>query len=114
MDSRIATASRVAAIEPFHVMEVQTAARALEAAGRSIVHMEIGEPDFPTPAPVPKRRSARSPPGTSTRRRSAFRAGGAITRHYAEHLGVAIAGTRDRDRRIVGRASSRDGAPRRS
>ena len=33
-------------------MEVQTAARALEAAGRSVVHMEIGEPDFPTPQPV--------------------------------------------------------------
>ena len=33
-------------------MEVQTAARALEASGRSVVHMEIGEPDFPTPAPV--------------------------------------------------------------
>ena len=52
MDSRIATASRVAAIEPFHVMELQTAARAVEAAGRSVVHMEIGEPDFPTPEPV--------------------------------------------------------------
>ena len=33
-------------------MEVQTAARALEAAGRNVVHMEIGEPDFPTPEPV--------------------------------------------------------------
>ena len=33
MDSRIATAARVAEIAPFHVMEVQTAARALEAAG---------------------------------------------------------------------------------
>ena len=33
-------------------MEVQTAARALEAAGRDVVHMEIGEPDFPTPQPV--------------------------------------------------------------
>ena len=49
---RIATAARVADIAPFHVMEVQTAARALEAAGRTVVHMEIGEPDFPTPAPV--------------------------------------------------------------
>ena len=47
-----ATAARVASIAPFHVMEVQTAARALEAAGRDIVHLEIGEPDFPTPAPV--------------------------------------------------------------
>ena len=45
-------AARVADIEPFHVMEVQTAARALEAAGRTVVHMEIGEPDFPTPQPV--------------------------------------------------------------
>jgi aspartate/methionine/tyrosine aminotransferase len=33
-------------------MEVQTAARALEAAGRSVIHLEIGEPDFPTPQPV--------------------------------------------------------------
>ena len=47
MDSRARLAARVAEIAPFHVMEVQTAARALEAAGRSVVHMEIGEPDFP-------------------------------------------------------------------
>jgi aspartate/methionine/tyrosine aminotransferase len=39
-------------IEPFHVMELLARARALEAQGRSIVHMEIGEPDFPTPRPV--------------------------------------------------------------
>lgn len=45
-------AARVAEISPFQVMEVQTSARALEAAGRSVVHMEIGEPDFPTPEPV--------------------------------------------------------------
>jgi len=35
-------------IAPFHVMDILARARALEAAGRSIVHMEIGEPDFPT------------------------------------------------------------------
>lgn len=39
-------------IEPFHVMELLAHARALEAQGRDIVHMEIGEPDFPTPRPV--------------------------------------------------------------
>jgi len=39
-------------IEPFHVMELLARAKALEARGRSIVHMEIGEPDFPTPRPV--------------------------------------------------------------
>lgn len=41
-------AARMAHIEPFHVMEVLSRARALEAEGRSIIHMEIGEPDFPT------------------------------------------------------------------
>ncbi|MEP7205587.1 MAG: pyridoxal phosphate-dependent aminotransferase [Casimicrobiaceae bacterium] len=45
-------AARIRDIAPFHVMEVQTAARALEAAGRSVIHMEIGEPDFPTPPQV--------------------------------------------------------------
>jgi aspartate/methionine/tyrosine aminotransferase len=45
-------ASRLANIAPFHVMELLTRARALEAEGRDIIHMEVGEPDFPTPAPV--------------------------------------------------------------
>jgi aspartate/methionine/tyrosine aminotransferase len=40
-------ASRLAHIEPFYVMDVLARARALEAQGRSIIHMEIGEPDFP-------------------------------------------------------------------
>ena len=39
-------------IEPFHVMELLGRARELEAQGRSIVHMEIGEPDFSTPQPI--------------------------------------------------------------
>ena len=45
-------ASRLALIEPFHVMEIAAHARALEAGGRDVIHMEIGEPDFPTPQPV--------------------------------------------------------------
>ena len=45
-------AGRIASIRPFHVMKLLARARELEAAGRDIVHMEIGEPDFPTPAPV--------------------------------------------------------------
>jgi aspartate/methionine/tyrosine aminotransferase len=45
-------ALRMAEIEPFHVMELLARARELEAEGRSIVHMEIGEPDFDTPQPV--------------------------------------------------------------
>jgi aspartate/methionine/tyrosine aminotransferase len=45
-------ASRMAGIEPFHVMELMARAKALEAQGRDIIHMEVGEPDFPTPQPV--------------------------------------------------------------
>lgn len=45
-------ARRVAEIGPFEVMEILSRAHALEAAGRHVVHMEIGEPDFTAPAPV--------------------------------------------------------------
>ncbi len=41
-------AKRLMQIEPFHVMDILARARAMEALGRSIIHMEIGEPDFPT------------------------------------------------------------------
>jgi len=45
-------AQRLADIEPFHVVELMTRARQLEAEGRDIIHMEVGEPDFPTPEPI--------------------------------------------------------------
>ena len=45
-------ARRMTEIEPFHVMALLARARELEAQGRSIIHMEIGEPDFPTPEPI--------------------------------------------------------------
>lgn len=35
-------------IQPFHVMKILGEAKALEAAGKKIIHMEIGEPDFPS------------------------------------------------------------------
>ncbi|MDY6979543.1 MAG: pyridoxal phosphate-dependent aminotransferase [Pseudomonadota bacterium] len=43
---------RIDRIQPFRVMALLAEARELEHQGRDIVHMEIGEPDFPTPAPV--------------------------------------------------------------
>ena len=43
-------ARRAADIQPFVVMDVLARAHALEAAGRRVIHMEIGEPDF-TAAP---------------------------------------------------------------
>jgi len=93
MDASGRLAARVGEIEPFHVMEVQTAARALEAAGRSVVHMEIGEPDFPTPQPVLDAAQQAIAHGhlhyTSALGLPELRA--AIARHYAEHYGVDVA-----------------------
>jgi aspartate/methionine/tyrosine aminotransferase len=42
----------MAAIAPFRVMQILARAREMEAAGRDVVHMEIGEPDFPGTPPV--------------------------------------------------------------
>jgi len=39
-------------VAPFRVMEILARARAMEAQGRDVVHMEIGEPDFVSPPPV--------------------------------------------------------------
>ncbi len=50
--SKSTISARAQEIEPFRVMDILAQARALEAQGRDIVHMEIGEPDFPTPAPI--------------------------------------------------------------
>ncbi|HEX9398352.1 MAG TPA: aminotransferase class I/II-fold pyridoxal phosphate-dependent enzyme [Burkholderiales bacterium] len=46
------TARRASEIQPFEVMDVLARAHELEAAGRRVLHMEIGEPDFTAPAPV--------------------------------------------------------------
>ena len=44
--------TRIDDIQPFHVMALLARAKELEAQGKDIVHMEIGEPDFPTPKPI--------------------------------------------------------------
>lgn len=43
---------RAQGIAPFHVMDILARAKALEAQGRDIIHLEIGEPDFPTTEPM--------------------------------------------------------------
>ncbi len=52
MNATLPGARRTADIAPFHVMALLARAHELEAAGRSIVHMEIGEPDFTSAAPI--------------------------------------------------------------
>ena len=41
--------ARAQAVRPFVVMDVVARAKALEAAGRDIVRMDVGDPDLPTP-----------------------------------------------------------------
>jgi len=45
-------AERMSRIGVESAFEVLVRARALEAQGRSVIHLEIGEPDFPTPAHI--------------------------------------------------------------
>ncbi|MFN8122686.1 MAG: aminotransferase class I/II-fold pyridoxal phosphate-dependent enzyme [Thermoleophilia bacterium] len=49
MDPR---ADRLSRIAPFEVMEVLALAQRLEAEGNDVIHLEVGEPDFPTPERV--------------------------------------------------------------
>lgn len=48
----MSSSSRIKDIQPFHVMALLARAKELEEKGKDIVHMEIGEPDFPTPQPI--------------------------------------------------------------
>lgn len=86
-------AARMAAIEPFHVMEVQRRAFELEAAGRRVIHMEIGQPDFPAPQPVIEAAVAalqREPMGyTASLGLPALRE--ALARFYADRYGLDVA-----------------------
>ncbi|MGI9024664.1 MAG: pyridoxal phosphate-dependent aminotransferase [Burkholderiaceae bacterium] len=45
----LALAARTGNIEPFYVMELMKHAHTLELAGRNIIHMSVGEPDFTAP-----------------------------------------------------------------
>ena len=88
----IPLAARTADIQAFHVMALLARARELEAAGRSIVHMEIGEPDFPAAALVVAAGHAALAAGhtsyTPAMGLPALRE--AIAAHYRERHGLAV------------------------
>ena len=89
-------ASRVNDIAPFHVMELLARAKALEAEGRDIVHMEVGEPDFPTPEPViaAAQDFLRSGKVFYTPALGLPELRAAISRFYASRYGVAVPAAR--------------------
>ena len=48
----VSISNRARKIPPFHVMDLLAHAKQLEAEGRSIIHLEVGEPDFATAQPI--------------------------------------------------------------
>jgi len=83
---------RIDQIEPFRVMQLLERARQLEAEGRHIIHMEIGEPDFPTPKPVLEAARLRLETGQNfyTPSTGAPELQQALSAWYAEHHGLDI------------------------
>jgi len=52
MNMKLRLAARMNDVAAFEAVELFTKARELESQGRSIIHMEVGEPDFATPQPI--------------------------------------------------------------
>ncbi len=79
-------------IDPFYVMEVQRRAFELEAMGRRIIHMEIGQPDFGAPPcvrdAVSEAMATHSLGYTDALGMRVLREG--IARFYAERFGVDV------------------------
>jgi aspartate/methionine/tyrosine aminotransferase len=95
-EASLILAARMAEIEPFHVMDVQNRAHELEAAGRRIVHMEIGQPDFAAPPLV----AEAAIEAIRTRRLGYTASIGipelrrAISDYYRERFGVSVPSSR--------------------
>jgi len=89
-------AQRVDEIEPFRVVEVLARATELAAAGRDIVHMAAGEPDFATAAPIVEAGRAALARGATYYSQAAGipELREALSRFYADEYGLDIAPAR--------------------
>lgn len=85
-------AKRMQAISSFRVMEILGRARQLEAAGRDVVHMEVGEPDFPAPSAVVEAAAAALAAGKThyTPAAGIPELREAVAGYYAARFGVSI------------------------
>ncbi|AQU83683.1 MULTISPECIES: aminotransferase class I/II-fold pyridoxal phosphate-dependent enzyme [unclassified Halomonas] len=84
--------SRVNHVAPFRVMHLLEMAQAREAQGHDVIHLEVGEPDFATPAPI----VAAGQQALATGKTRYTPAAGlatlreAIAGHYAEHFNATV------------------------
>ncbi len=94
--SRIHLAARMAHIEAFEVMEIQSLAREVEAQGRDVIHLEIGEPDFTTPRPIVEaaQRALESKPMFYTSALGLMELREAISKFYRERYKVEVPAAR--------------------
>lgn len=84
--------ARSRAIEPFHVMALLARANELQADGHDVIHLEIGEPDFTTAAPIVAAGQAALANGHTryTAARGLPQLREAISGFYAQRYGVNI------------------------
>jgi aspartate/methionine/tyrosine aminotransferase len=92
-----ALAERLQQIAPFHVMEMIKRAGEMEQAGRSVIYMCIGEPDFAPAQPVLDAAQRALAGGTAMRYTAALGLQPlreAISTHYRDAFGVDVPATR--------------------
>ena len=84
--------ARSRAIEPFHVMALLERANQLQVQGHDVIHLEIGEPDFTTAAPIVAAGQAALAAGHTryTPARGLPQLREAIAAFYAQRYGLSI------------------------
>jgi aspartate/methionine/tyrosine aminotransferase len=89
---RIALTPRSLEVKPFLAMEIMERAKTLEAEGKDIIYLCLGEPDLPTPAPVRNAaiRAIESGSTTYTHSLGLPEIRQAIADHYLDRYGVTV------------------------
>lgn len=85
-------ARRLEDIAPFKVMELLARANELAASGHDVIHLEVGEPDFDTPAPIVEaaRRGLNAGATRYTDARGNIELRQAISNHYRQRMSVDV------------------------
>jgi len=88
----IAVSRRAQEITPFLVMDILERAKELESRGEHVIHLEIGEPDFPTPQVVKEAAFRAMAAGETqyTHSQGLMDLREALCRHYLEKYGVRL------------------------
>ncbi|MDH3454813.1 MAG: pyridoxal phosphate-dependent aminotransferase [Desulfuromonadales bacterium] len=97
-------ARRATEVTPFLAMEIMERAKKLEAEGREVIYLCLGEPDFPTPAPIVQTASEAMQAGETRYTHSLGRIElrEALAEHYQHRYGVPV----DPDQIIVSSGTS--------